>query len=140
MSDKLSDNALTVLSSTVVADVQTDAPTLHTFYTCPVGKRLIVDALVIRDATADLDGMADCDFGGGADAASPAWIDNETGIGDIMSDVGIYMTLRNDDASKVIIDGDDLTIVNRSFGMLITAGSTGAAGATFDLIGYLIDS
>ena len=128
-----------VLSRTVVADVMLDAPTLNELYTVPPGKRAIITEVILHTPTATLAGMNDVDFGGGAAAITPAWLNNETGIGD-MTAVEDYMVLRNDSNDIAAIDGDNATAANRIFGMYIVSGSTAAAGVTVDTIGYLIDS
>lgn len=134
----LKEQAIALLASTVVADVQADAPTRNLIYTVPPGKGMIIDSLVIHSPTASLAGMDDVDFGGGALCQSPSWINNETGIGD-MTDVDDFMILRAD-YKNTITDGDDAVGPDREFAALVTLGSTLAAGATFDLYGYLIDS
>ncbi len=135
----LRENAITKLASTVIADVQADSPTRNVIYTVPPGKRLIVDQVVVHTATATLAGMNDVDFGGGATASSPAWLNNEQGIEDI-TDVEDFMILRADSDEYLAIDGDDSVAADRDFVAYVVSGSTGAAGCTFDLFGYLIDS
>lgn len=135
----LRENAISLLARAVVADVQADVPTRNVLYTVPPGKRMVVDQVVIHSPTATLAGMNDVDFGGGATATSPAWLNNETGIGD-MTDVEDYMILRADSDEYIMVDGDDSVVADRDFVAYVVSGSTGAAGATFDVFGYLIDS
>ncbi len=135
----LKEKAIALLASTVVADVNADVPTRNVLYTVPPGKRAVIDQIVIHSATATLAGMNDVDFGGGAAGITPAWLNNETGIGDITS-VDDFMTLRADSDDHGAIDGDDATVADRDFVAYVVSGSTGAAGATFDVFGYLIDS
>lgn len=135
----LRENAITLLARTVVADVQADSPTRNVVYTVPPGKRMIVDQLVIHTPTASLAGMDDVDFGGGAAAITPAWLTTVTAIAE-MTDVEDYYILRGDANEYIMIDGDDSVVADRDFVAYVVSGSTGAAGATFDLFGYLIDS
>jgi len=127
------------LGLAVVADAQSDSPTKNVIFTVPPGKRAIVSEVVLYNPTATLAGMNDVDFGGGATATSPAWLNNETGIGD-MTDVEDYMILRSDSDEFIAIDGDDSVAVDRDFVMYVVSGSTGAAGVTVAVFGFLIDS
>jgi len=127
------------LARTVVADVNADVPTRNVLYTVPPGKRAIITQVILFNPTATLAGMNDVDFGGGATATSPAWLNNETGIGD-MTDVEDYMILRSDSDEYIAVDGDDATVADRDFVMYVVSGATGAAGVTADVYGFLIDS
>lgn len=133
----LKERAISLLVSAYVADMQSDSPTLNVLYTIPTGKRCIIDQVVIRDPSASLAGMNDVDFGWGATALG--WLNNETGIGDMTATTD-FMVLRADSDEYTIGDGDDSTVANRSFGMYVVSGSTGAASAYVDVFGYLLDS
>jgi hypothetical protein len=128
---------ITRLSRTTGVDMNADVPTLNELYTVPFGKKCIIDSVVIHSNNASLAGMNDVDFGAGAAAITPAWLNNETGIGD-MTTVNSWMVLRADSDDYVMIDGDDATAADRTFSMYTVSGSTGAATATIDVFGYLI--
>lgn len=135
----LKEQAMALLSRTVVLDVQSDGPTLNQLYTVPPGKRAVIAEVVLHSPTASLAGMDDVDFGGGVIATAPDWVQNETGIG-AMTAVDDYMNIRGDSNEYGAIDGDDAQLANRTFSMYVVSGSTGVAGVTVDVFGYLIDS
>jgi len=126
-----------LLSSTAISNMALDVPTLWTLYTAPLGRKCVIDSVVIHSNSGSLAGMDDVDFGGGATAIDPVWIDNETGIGD-MTTANSYMILRNDSNDLVLIDGDDTTLAARTFGMYVTLGSTATPiTAVVDTFGYI---
>jgi len=127
-----------LLSSTSAVNMNQDT-TLVPLYTVPTGKRAIITMVVIRDPSATLAGCDDVDFGVGATAAVQAFLNNETGIGD-MTATGDYMVLTAASDDYKIIDGDDTTTANRIFGMYLVDGADGASTATIDVFGYLFDS
>ncbi len=133
----LRENAISLLSSTVVADMNAAATTK--LYSVPAGKILIPVELVFHSPTATLAGADDINYGGGADSASPVWVDANGGIAD-MTAVGDFYILRADANENIVIDGDDATAANREFSMTIVNGADAANGVTIDLFGYLIDS
>ena len=133
----LNENAITKLSTTTIADMQSDTPTLNPLYTVPTGKRAIITMVVIRDPSATLAGMNDVDFGSGAIPTD--WLNNETGIGDMTATTDFMVLVAPSDEYS-IIDGDNATAANRIFGMYVVSGSTGAATAVIDVFGYLFDS
>lgn len=133
----LKELAIARLSRTTGIDMNADAPTLNALYTVPPGKLCVIDSVVIHSNSATLAGMNDVDFGAGATATSPAWLNNETGIGD-MTNANSWMILRADSDDYVMIDGDDSTAADRTFSMYVVSGSTGAATATVDVFGYLV--
>ena len=129
--------SITRLSTTRIADGEVDDPTVYALFKCPRGKRLIVDHVKIHSNNADLSGANDINFGGGAAAATPVWKD----AADISSMSTAQMELKLVPAGAVIIiDGDDSTVANRTFGCEVVAGSTGASAYTIDVFGYLISS
>lgn len=133
----LKELAIARLSRTTGIDMNADAPTLNALYTVPPGKKAIIDCVIIHSNDADLTGMNDVDFGAGATATSPGWLNNETGIVD-MTAANDWMILRSDSDEYTMIDGDDATAANRTFSMYVVSGSTGAATATVDVFGYLV--
>jgi hypothetical protein len=133
----LKENAITKLSSTAIADMSLDAPTLYSLFTCPPGKQLLVDHVVVHSNSASLAGMTDVNFGGGVAAITPVWAD----AADFSSMVtaNSRLVLRTD-TTVVIIDGDDATALDRTFRMEVIAGATAAGTGVIDVFGYLIDS
>ncbi len=128
--------AITLLSSTVI-DAILDVPTVHQLYTCPTGKKAIIDHVLVHSNTDDLTGMNDVNFGAGAAGITPVWLDNA----DLSSMSTALMALKLVAAGAVVImDGDDGTLADRIFVAEVVAGSTGAANVTLDVFGYLIDS
>jgi hypothetical protein len=136
MSD-LKELASSLLSRTVIADINAVAVT--DLYRIPVGKILVVDRLIFHTATATLGGCDDLNVGGGADAASPAWIDALNGIGDMTGTADFYI-VRADGNENIVFDGDDATAANRVFALSVIDGADAANGVTVDLFGYLFDS
>ena len=133
------EKAIALLSSTAISDMTLQVPTLWSLYTVPFGKMAVIDSVVIHSNSATIAGMDDVDFGGGATAVNPTWLNNETGIGD-MTTANSHMILRVDSNDIVMIDGDDATAANRTFGMYVVDGSDGAATGIVDVFGYLVDS
>ena len=135
---ELRENCIALLSSTAIADLNAAATT--TLFAVPVGKILIPDQIVVHSNAGTLaaTGTMDINYGGGADSASPVWIDANAGLED-MTATGDFYILRADANENIVIDGDDATAGNRVFSLTVVTGSD-ANGATFDLFGYLIDS
>lgn len=133
----LKEKAISLLSSTAVADMNAVAVT--ELYQVPPGKILIPVELIVHSVSATLAGCDDVNFGGGADAASPVWIDANGGLADCTA-AGDFYILRADGNENIVIDGDDATAANRVFAMDIVNGADAANGCTLDLFGYLIDS
>ena len=133
----LKEKSIALLSSTAISDMTLDVPTLWDLYTVPPGMYGIIDSVIIHSNSATLAGMNDVDFGSGAAAITPAWLNNETGIED-MTAANDWMILRADSDEFGMIDGDDATAANRTFGMYVVSGSTGAATAVVDVFGYLV--
>lgn len=108
-------------------------------YTVPAGSNGIVEYIILREPSATLAGCSDVNFGVGA-GTTGSWIDAESGIAD-MTAVTDYMVLeRTDHISNefTVIDGDDATANNRTFGIYIVAGATSAAATvTIDVFGYI---
>ena len=114
--------------------------TKQILYTCPEGKRGIPVFVIIRDPSGTLTGCNDVDFGTGAACATENFLNNETGIID-MVDTTDFMILVAVSDEYSIIDGDAAAAVDREFGIQIIAGATAAAAtATIDVFGYLFDS
>lgn len=107
-------------------------------YTPPSGKDGIVEYVILRNPSGTLAGCNDVNFGVGA-GTTGSWIDAETGIED-MTATSDYMVLeRTNHISNEfsVIDGDDATANNRTFGIYVVAGATAAAATvTIDTFGY----
>jgi len=132
----LEQNVVQVLGS-VTIDAILDAPTVWKLFTCPAGFEAIITEVIAHSNTATLAGMIDVNFGGGAAAITPVWLD----AADLSSMTSANMMLKLEPAGAVVnIDGDDATIADRSFVAEVVAGSTGAANVTLDVIGYLLAS
>lgn len=126
------------LSTTTSVDMQTTSAKT-TLYTVPAGKRMIPIMVVIRDISASLAGCDDVDFGVGSTCSTEAFLNNETGLGDMTATTD-YMALTAASDEYTIIDGDDGTLANRQFGIYIVDGATAAATASIDVFGYQFDS
>lgn len=133
----LRENCIALLSRTTGIDMNADSPTLNQLYTVPAGKKCIIDSVIIHSNSATLAGMNDVDFGAGAAGITPAWLNNEQGIVDMVT-ADDWMILRSDSDEFGMIDGDDATALNRVFSMYVVSGSTGAATATVDVFGILV--
>jgi hypothetical protein len=128
---------LTLLKRVTIADAMLDVPTVYTLYKCPKRRRVIIDHIRVHSNSATLAGMADINFGGGAEAKTPVWKD----AADISSMTTAQMEMKLTTAGAVvIIDGDDATPANRSFMAEVVTGSTGAASVVFDIYGYMLSS
>ena len=133
----LRENCMALLSRTVIADIEADAPTLNLLYTCPPGKKCIIEAVIAHSNTASMAGATDMDFGGGAAAATPVFLDAFAGFAD-MTAVDDYYVLRPAAGEYIMLQGDDATAANRTFGVLVTAGATAAGGISMDVFGILV--
>lgn len=132
----LNENAMTMLSTTGAIDVTTERTVA--LYTPPTNKRMIIDSLIVHSNSNDLAGMNDVDFGKGAVTGDLIWLATHD-LTD-MSVANDQKIIRVDDAEFAIVDGNDSTVANRTFNMIIVAGSTGDYTAHFDVWGYLISS
>ncbi len=134
----LKELGITLLGRVVIADF--NAAATHDIYRVPPGKILIPVEVIFHSNGGTLVATAtgDVNLGGGADSASPVWVDAFAGFED-MTATGDYYIRRNDGGEFTVIDGDDATEANRVFSITIVTGSD-ANGVTIDLFGYLIDS
>lgn len=129
-----------LLSSTSVT-IGTDGQALNqqTLYTVPAGYNGIVEYVILREPSHTLAAANDVNFGIGA-GTTGTWIDNETGLVD-MTATDDYMVLeRTSHISNEfsVIDGDDATAANRTFGIHVETGAaTAAATVTIDVFGYI---
>ena len=133
----LKEKAESLLSSTTVANMSLDVPTLTALYTVPAGKQAIITKVIIHSPSATLDGMNDVDFGSGA--VPTDGFNNITGIADVTATTDYYI-ISSDNNEYSMVDGDHATAANRTFGMYVVSGSTGAASAKVDVFGYLVSS
>ena len=128
-----------LLSSTSVIIGTNSNGTKLDLYTVPSGKNGIVEYVILREPSHTLAAANDVNFGTGA-ATTGTWIDNETGLVD-MTATDDYMVLeRTSHISNEfsVIDGDNATANNRTFGIYVVAGaSTAAATVTIDVFGYI---
>jgi len=130
---------IALLSSTSITIGTNSNTTKIDLYTVPPGYNGIVEYVILREPSATLAGCNDCNFGVGA-GTTGSWIDAEAGIED-MTATNDYMVLeRTSHISNEfsVIDGDDATANNRTFGIYVVAGATGAAyTVTIDVFGYI---
>ena len=100
-------------------------------YTVPVGKVLILTEVIVRNASADLAGGTDFDISDGVTPWNPS---------------AITLAALSDDATFMRVTGQtnyaELPVYPAGSVLQLDAntGSTGAATATIDLIGYLVDA
>jgi len=116
----LNENAITLLSSSVV-DMQTAAAT--TLFTVPVGKTLYVTHVVVRDPTASMAGGTDYDFTGWKQTV----------------DLSSLTTLGTD---FIVLDGNNTkytkAAASSNFQVTVNTGTTAACDATVDVFGFLV--
>jgi len=138
MSD-VKEKGIALLDSTSITIGTNSNATKIGLYTAPSGKDGIVEYLILRNPSGTLAGCNDVNFGVGA-GTTGSWIDGETGIED-MTATSDYMVLeRTSHISNEfsVIDGDDATANNRTFGIYVVAGATAAAATvTVDVFGYI---
>ncbi len=135
---------MTLLSSTlVIIGDDSDASKID-LYTPPPGKNCIIEYVILREPSGTLAGAVDINFGIGA-GTTGSWLDNEDSIVD-MDQTDDYMVLERTQHIGVadtqyehsVIDGDDATANNRTFGIyVVTGATTDAATVTIDVFGYL---
>lgn len=124
---ELKELALSILSTTSGVDMKTVQK--NDLYPVPPGKTAYIVLVVIREPSASLTGGTDYDIGTGA--AADTWRQTV----DLSS-----MTTANTD--YMVIAGADVTKYTDSaaaavFGIKPITGSTGAATATIDVLGFL---
>lgn len=129
-----------LLSSTsVTLGTNGQALNQQSLYTVPAGKNGIVEYIILREPSASLTACTDVNIGIGA-GTTGTWIDAESGIADMTATTD-YMTLeRTNHISNefTVIDGDDATAANRTFGIHVETGATSAAATvTIDVWGYI---
>ena len=135
----LKESCISLLATTGAIDFE-DERTVA-LYTVPTGKRMIIDQVAVHSNSDDLAGMNDVDFGKGAVTPASALVWVETHDLTDMSAANDQKIIRADDAEYGLVDGDDATVANRTFNMVITAGATAdPCTGIVDLFGYLIDS
>ena len=130
---------MTLLSSTSVTIGTSANAAKQDLYTVPSGKNGIVEYIILRDPSATLVGCTDVNFGVGA-GTTGSWIDAESGIADMTATTDYQVFERTNHISNEfsVIDGDDATANNRTFGIYPVAGATGAAyTVTIDVFGYV---
>lgn len=139
MGADLKEKSYGLLSSTSITIGTNSNSTKINLYTVPAGKNGIVEYIILREPSATLAGANDLNFGVGA-GTTGSWIDGETGVVD-MTATDDYMVLeRTNHISNdfSVIDGDDSTANNRTFGIYVVAGATSAAATvTIDVFGYI---
>jgi len=133
----LKEKGIALLSSTSVTMGTNANGTKQILYTVPHGKDCVITEVIIRNPGATLAGCNDVDFGVGAACATEAFLNNETGIGDMTATTD-FMRLVTSSNEYSVIDGSDTTKANTQFGIQIIAGATSAAvTATIDVFGYI---
>jgi len=132
-------SGMSLLSSTsVIIGTASNASKLD-LYTVPPGYNGIVEYIVLREPSATLAGANDLNFGVGA-GTTGSWIDGETGVVDMTATTDYMVLERTNHISNefTVIDGDDSTANNRTFGVYVVAGATSAnATVTIDVFGYI---
>ncbi len=125
----LKENAISLLSSTVIADTKT-ADT-HALYTVPTGKIAIITHVVLHTPSGTLAGGGqDYDFG--VAAACSSWkqgVDFAT-----VTAVDHYFVIEENNVVHTIAVADEV------FSMKIVTGGTTIRTAVIDVFGYLFDA
>ena len=124
---ELKELTLSILSTTSSVDMKTVQK--NVLYTVPTGKTAYIVMVVIREPSATLSGGTDYDLGTGA--AADTWRQTVN-----------LSTMTTADTDYMVISGADVTKYTDSaaaavFGIKPITGSTGAATATIDVIGFL---
>jgi hypothetical protein len=123
----------TVADSLLISVAGVDMKTAGTtsMYTVPVGKSCVITAIIVRNPSASLAGGSSYSFGSGANfntfAAGISLADMTTLVSDIK------MIVQGTNNAKYIISAAGAII-----GMKVTTGSTLAATATIEILGYLV--
>jgi len=128
-----------LLSSTSVTIGTNGNAAKQDLYTVPPGKNGIVEYIILREPSASLTGATDINFGVGA-GTTGSWIDAESGVADMTAttDYQVFELTNHISNEFTVIDGDDATANNRTFGVYPIAGATGAAyTVTIDVFGYI---
>lgn len=122
----LKEKSIALLASVSGIDMKT-ATTKRTLFTVPAGKTAFIVQVNVRAPSATLAGGTSYAFGGTATCN-----DWKTAV-DLSS-----MTTANTDAIQIVpATKFTLQVAGTVFGMYITTGSTGAATATIEVMGYL---
>jgi len=122
----IKEKGISLLSSTSGVDMKT-ATTKRTLYTVPTGKTAVITKVVVRAPSASLSGGTSYAFGGTATC-------NDWKTGQSLATVTgatLAMVISNDNAAITLM------VAGTVFGMYITTGSTAAATATIDVMGYI---
>lgn len=128
-----------LLSSTVVT-VGSNGVALNqqALYTPPPGTKCIVEYIFLREPSSTLLNCTDVNIGIG-DGATGSWIDAQS-LAD-MTETDDYKTLERTDHignEFSVIDGDNATAANRTFGIrVMTSTAAAAATVTIDVSGYI---
>lgn len=122
----LNECSLAIVATKAGVDMQTAGKTI--LYTVPVGKTFYPFAIVVRLASGSLDGGTEYDFGTGANCDT--WV----------QDVSLTLLTTPNTDYKIVTALQKLTncAAGTEFGVKVITGSTGAATATIDVIGYLV--
>jgi len=135
----LKENGIALLSSTSVTIGTNSNTSKIDLYTVAPGKNGIIEYIILREPSGTLAGCTDVNFGIGA-GTTGSWIDNEQGIAE-MTAATDYMVLERTNHfhnEYTVIDGDNATASNRTFGIYVVAGATTAAATvTIDVFGYI---
>jgi len=123
----LNELALTIVASVATVDMKTAGKTI--LYTVPVGKIFYPFAIIVRVQSASLAGGTEYDFGIGANCDT--WKQNQ----DLSS-----LTAVTDYIIVTALTKFQNCVAGSEFGIKVITGSTGAATATIDVIGYLVDA
>ena len=110
---------------------QPDAPTVHTIFVVPPGKKALIAHVAIHSNSASLAGMTDVNFGGGPAGITPVWKD----AADLssMTTVNDYLVVWPDSPVEMLVAG-------AAFVAEVVSGSTAASTVMIDVLGYLVDA
>ena len=122
----LNELALTLVASVPGVDMQAVAKTI--LYTVPSGKTCYIFAIIVRNTSASLAGGTEYDFGD--DANCTTWLQNV--------DLSLLTTATTDYKIVTSLTSFAYCAAGAEFGIKPITGSTAAATATLDVIGYLV--
>ena len=123
----LNECALAIVTSIPLVDMKTAGAT--SLYTVPVGKIFYPFSIIVRVPSASLAGGTEYDFGIGANCDT--WKQNV----DLSS-----LTAVTDYIIVTALTKFQNCVAGSVFGIKVITGATGAATATVDVIGYLVDA
>ena len=124
--DTFADIRERVLGSDQAVDMKTAGKT--TIFTVPTGSKAVITKVIVHGPSASLAGGTDYDLGSGANADTWLQTNNLSG----MTATTDYRVITSENAEFT------LEAAGATFGIKVITGSTGAATATVEVVGYLI--